>query len=402
MPYQYVAYDARNRVVHGSIDVPTERQASEALQRSGYTLLSLKQKGDSKSFRRQIPSLFGVKPKDVIGFSRMLATLLSRGTSSTVALQMIRDHAENVVFQEIIDEVLEDLRRGKSFAAALGNHPDAFPELYLRMIAVAERTGRLDEVLRRLADSMEKEQALASKVKGALFYPAFVMVVAGGVIMLLVMFTLPALADMFSESDAEIPWSTRLLVGFTNIVGEYTLALAGGGLAFAGAVYGALRLEAVRRKLDTVLLRLPIIGGIVLLQEMTNLARTISTGLSSSLAVPETLELAQKTSGNSVVGDAIGEVRGEILRGRLLSQSMARNPVFPRPLVQMTRVGEEAGTLDQDLSVIAETYESEVDKKVGAFVALLEPSLMVGMGVVVAFIVISVILPTYSIYGNIE
>ena len=437
MAYSYVAYDDRRKVVRGTIDVTTERQAMETLQRAGYSPLSLKHTTGGWSIRRQIPSLFGVRPKDVIRFSRLLATLVGKGTSTTMALQMLRDHTGNVVFRDIIDEIQEELRQGRSFSEALSKHTDAFPELYRRMVAIAERTGRLEEVLEelarfpeaemvwcqeeprnmgawtyiatrieevleRLATTMEKEQALASSVKRALVYPTFVIVIAGGVIIMLVTFVLPSLTEMFTDFGSDIPWSTKLLVGITDFTSGNKLLLAASGFGMVIGTTIALRYKAVRRGLDALLLRMPIIGQIVQLKAMASFSRTVAAGLSSSLAMPDILDLAQRTAGNQIVSEALNEVRGEVLRGRMLSQSMARHSLFPGPLIQMTRVGEESGTLDQDLTTMAETYEREVDEKVTAFVSLLEPSLIVVMGVIVAFIVVSVILPTYSIYGNIE
>ena len=402
MAYSYVAYDDRRKVVRGTIDVTTERQAMETLQRAGYSPLSLKHTTGGWSIRRQIPSLFGVRPKDVIRFSRLLATLVGKGTSTTMALQMLRDHTGNVVFRDIIDEIQEELRQGRSFSEALSKHTDAFPELYRRMVAIAERTGRLEEVLERLATTMEKEQALASSVKRALVYPTFVIVIAGGVIIMLVTFVLPSLTEMFTDFGSDIPWSTKLLVGITDFTSGNKLLLAASGFGMVIGTTIALRYKAVRRGLDALLLRMPITGQIVQLKAMASFSRTVAAGLSSSLAMPDILDLAQRTAGNQIVSEALNEVRGEVLRGRMLSQSMARHSLFPGPLIQMTRVGEESGTLDQDLTTMAETYEREVDEKVTAFVSLLEPSLIVVMGVIVAFIVVSVILPTYSIYGNIE
>ena len=402
MAYRYVAYDSRRKVVRGSINATTERVALDGLQQAGYTVLSLKPSAGMFSLRRQIPTLFGVGISDVTRFSRMLATLLARGTPTDVALQMLRDHQGNQTFREIIDEILEGLRQGRSFSDTLAEHPDTFPELYRRMVGVAEHTGRLDDVLGRLANHMEKEQALASKVRRALMYPAVIVVVAVGVIVLLVTFTLPSLATMFEEFGADIPWSTKLLVGLTNFVSAYKILI--GAAAVGMVVMGALvmKLEGARQALDAWLLKIPIIGTIVQLREMTGFSRTVSTGLSASLPMPETMELAHRTAGNRVLAKAFAEVKGEVLRGRTLSKSLARNPIFSRPLVQIVRVGEESGTLDEDLMALAETYESEVDKGVASFVSLLEPALMVAIGVIVAFVAVSVVLPTYSIYGSIE
>lgn len=402
MAYKYVAYDADRNVVKGTIDVTSEGQAKETLQRSGYSLLSLRATRGGLSLRREIPTLFGVKTQDVIAFSRLLATLVERGTTTLAALELLRDETSNVTFKEVIGAVSDDLRQGSSLSEAISKHPDAFPPIYCRMIEVSERTGNLELVLRQLADYMEKEKALLARVGRALAYPAFVLLLASGVITLLVTVTLPSLSTLFDEFGGELPLPTRVLVALTTFVSTYKLFLLGLILGVVVFAAWAVRKPGIRRRLDMLILRTPLIGPIVTLRDMVHFSRMVSTGLKASLPLPEIMDMVVKTSRNMIVAEALENVRKEILKGSRFSHPMAENHTFPRLLVQMVKVAEEAGTMDEDLKAVAETYEAEVDRRVNTIVSLLGPGLMIVLGLIVAFIAVSVIMPIYSALGQIE
>jgi len=402
MAYKYVAYDADRNVVKGTIDVTSEGLAKEALQRSGYSLLSLSPTRRALSLRREIPILFGVKTQDVIAFSRLLATLVERGTTTLAALELLRDETSNITFKEVIGAVSDDLRQGSSLSEAISRHPDEFPPIYCRMIEVSERTGDLELVLRQLADYMEKEKALLARVGKALAYPAFVLLLAGGVITLLVTVTLPSLSSLFDEFGGELPLPTRVLVALTTFVTTYKLFLLGLILGVVVFVAWAVRKPDIRRKRDMLLLRTPLIGPIITLRDMVHFSRMVSTGLRASLPLPEIMDMVVKTTKNTIVAKALEDVREEIMKGRRLSHPMAENHTFPRLLVQMVKVAEEAGTMDEDLKAVAETYEAEVNRRVNALVSLLEPGLMIVLGLIVAFIAVSVIMPIYSTLGQID
>ena len=401
MAYKYIAYDAKRQVVKGTVVVTSEDLAKEALQRSGYSLLSLKPAPRRLNLRRQLPTLYGVKAQDVIAFSRLLATLLRGGTTPLAALEIFGAETSNLTFKEVLGAVSDDLRQGNSLAEAMSGHPEVFPAIYCRMIKVGEQTGNLEIVLRQLADYMEKEKALLASVGRALIYPAFVLAIAGGVITLLLTVTLPSLSELFTEFGGDLPLPTRLLVALTAFVNTYKLFLFGLILGGAALAVGAVKKPNIRRRMDMLLLKMPLIGPIITLREMAHFSRMMSTCLSASLTIPEIMEMVVKTSRNGVMTEALENVSGEILKGRRLSQPMTENLMFPRLLVQMVKVGEEAGTLGEDLKALAETYETEVDKRVNTVLSLMEPGLIVVLGLFVAFIAVSVIMPIYSILGEI-
>lgn len=401
MAYKYLAYRADRTVVEGTIDVATEGLAREALRRSGYKLLSLRAARPGLSIRRSMPALFGVKAHHVIAFSRQLATLVERGTTTLSALQLLRDQIRNIAFKEIVTAMIQDLQQGSSLAEAIGRHPQAFPPIYSRMVKVSEQTGNLEVVLRQIASYMEREKAALKRVSRAMIYPAFILLVASGAIAILVTFTLPPLMDLFDEFEAELPLVTKLLIGIVGFVDAYKFYLAAAIIGTAALAVWYVRTPAGRQGLDRLLLKIPVVGPIIALREMSHFSRTTSMLLEAGVPMPEIMDMAAQTSRNRVVREAIEDVRMEILKGQGLFRPLAANELFPPLLVQMVKVGEQAGTLSADLTAIADSHEQEVDERVNSLLSMLEPSLLVVLGLIVGFIAVSVIMPIYSIMGSI-
>ena len=402
MPYKYTAYDASRQLISGTIDVANERTAKEVLQQSGYALLSLKFSRPKFSLRKQVPSFFGVKTADVISFSRMLATLISRGTNTVVAMEILRDQVTNASFKEIIQTIVDDVRRGVQLPDAMSRHPEAFSALYCRTIKVSEQTGNLENALIYVADHMEKQGVLVSKVGRSLAYPLFVLLVGLGVISLLVLVTLPALSDLFLNLGGELPTPTKIMVVITDAASKYLLHILGFLVFLIALGVVVMSNEKLRFRLDIFILRVPLVGPVITLREMINFSRTVSTCLASSLSMPETLGLAAQTATNRYVTAKIEEAREEVLKGRDLSAILPEFKVFPQPLIQMIKVGEMASTLKEDLATIAEMYDLDVDRKVNTMVSVLSPGIMLFLGAFVAFIAISMIMPIYSFLGSIE
>lgn len=401
MPYKYVAYTADKTVVEGTIDATTEGLAREALGRSGYKLLSLKAARPRLSIRRSVPTLFGVKTHHVVAFSRQLATLIERGTTTLSALQLLRDHIRNVAFKEVLSAMIQDLQQGSSLSEAISRHPQAFPPIYSRMVKVSEQTGNLEVALRQIASHIEREKAVLKKVSRAMIYPAFILLVAGGVVTLMTAFTLPPLLEMFTEFEAELPLVTKLLMGVVGFVTAYKFYLPAVMIGVAALAVWYVRKPAGRHRLDRLLIKTPLIGPITTLRDMSHFSRTMSMLLGAGLPMPEIMDMVVQTTRNGVVREAVEDIQGEILKGGGLSRSMTANELFPPLLVQMVKVGEEAGTLSADLMAVADSYEQEVDERVNSLLSILEPGLLVVLGLFVAFIAISVIMPIYSIMGSI-
>ena len=401
MTYKYIAYTTDRRVVEGTVDAGTEDEAKARLRQSGYGVVSLKEARAPFSIRQSMPSLFGVKPREVAIFSRQLATLIERGINVFSALPILRDQARNPVFRDVLTEMIRDLEGGSSFADAMGRHPQAFPPLYSRMLRVGETTGSLHEVLRRVAEYVEKEQAALKRVKGAMVYPALILLLSCGVIAILFTFTVPSLIGVFDEFEADLPLVTSILITTVDLVkgyGPYIVPLTIVVLALA---LRYARTGPGRERLDVILWRLPIIGSIVSQREMARFSRTMSLSLDSGLPMTDAMDLVIQTAGNSAARKALEDIRARMIDGQSLSLSMASNGLFPPLLVQMAKVGEQVGTLSPDLATVADLYEQEIDERVEMLLSLMQPLLILILGLIVGFIAISVILPIYSAMGSI-
>ena len=400
MNYQYVAYTNENKIVKGTISVASEKAAEQALMRQGYQPITLKPLTLMFSLEKILPSLFKVKQKEIIMFSRQLATLLEAGISLVPALKMLQEQMSNRVFREIITAILDDLRAGSSFSDALAKHTKTFGELYCRLSAVGEQTGSLEGSLRQAASYIEKDSVAKKKVKRALTYPILVLSVAVVVVTVLLIFVLPSMITMFTSVNVDLPITTRLLISVTNFVTDYKLyLLAGMGAVVFGAIM-AFRQPSVRYKLDRLLLTIPIIGPVNLMNEMSRFSRTIALLVHAGLPLPDIIDMARQTSNNRVVKDTLTKVRHELIQGQGLSKPMSKNKLFPPLLTQMVMVGEESGNLESTLSTVADSYESEADDKLNDLIALIEPAMTIGLALVVAFIALSVITPMYSILGT--
>lgn len=401
MAYKYIAYGENKRIVRGSMEAASESAVEEALEHQGYQLISLKAVAAGPTLEQMLPSLFRIRAGDVIAFSRQLTTLLEAGIGILAAVGMLQEQASNRQFKRVLDSVIDDLRAGTPFSAALARHPRVFPQLYQRMVEVGERTGEPEAALKQVTDYMERENAASKKLGRAMIYPVMILVMAIAVVMLLITVALPPMVDMFDSLDTDLPLTTRILIGTVNFVSvnKITLLLAGGALGALAII--CFRRPEIRLALDRLLLRVPIIGSISLQGEVARLSRVMSALVRGGLALPETMELAADTARNRAVKQALTEVQEELLLGQGLSGPMSQIRLFPPVLVQMVKVGEETGTLDSTLVTVADFYEAEAQAKTDAFISLIEPLMTAGIALLVGFIALSVITPMYSIMGEI-
>lgn len=402
MAYKYIAYTADMRLVKGKIDADAEELAKEALWQRGYSIVRLKAAGPGLNLRTAMPSVFGVKASDVIAFTRHLATLIDKGIPAFRALQILHSQIRSAAFKDVVAAVMRDLQQGNSVAEAVSRHPRVFPPIYSKMVKVGEETGNLATVLSQLATYMERQRGAQKKVRAAMIYPAIITLVAAGVVTILVMFALPPLLDMFDQFESDLPLATKALVISTGFVASYKFHLAAALIGIAVPAIWYVRRPSGRRKLDRLVLKIPVVGPIIIGREMAHFSHTLSISLDAGLPMSETMNLAIQTSQNSAVRREIENVRTQVLEGRGLSRTMAANNLFPPMVVQVVKVGEEAGTLSADMMTIADLYEREVDEKVDFMLSMLQPALLVVIGLGVAFIAIAVIMPVYSMMGAIE
>lgn len=428
MPYKYVAYTSAGERVEVLLEVETKKAAEEALRNSNMriadfhhlqagmaeirvlsqgtsdaTVYELRHIKKPVSLEELLPSLYAIRKRDIIIFSRQLATLLSSGIAILPAFRLLRDESTKRLLIKILGRVIEDIQQGISLSKAFAKHPDAFPLMYVRLIEVGEQTGNLEDVLRRLADFLEKEESLVRKIRGAMIYPAVIIALAFVVALLFVNFVIPGMTGLFTEFKAELPPTTRLLLGSSNLVRQNFIQIIAGLVLLVGGGFWYSRTPQGRRRIDYAIMgQIPLITAIVNKGSMSRLAGILSMLLAAGLPLTEIMELLVRTSQNTALQEALEQVRTDVLGGTPMSEALGRRSIFPGMLGQMVKVGEETGALADNLQTLARFYEEETDRAVTTLTAMIEPILIVGIGGFIAFLAVSIITPMYSILNVIK
>lgn len=382
----------------GEITAESRDEVVAYLRRQNILPTSISVKPRAISFKLPTLGAGKVKDKDIVVFTRQFSTMIDAGLPLVQCLEILSKQTENKALAKVINDVKVDVETGSTYADALKKHPRVFNELYVNMVAAGEAGGILDTILNRLATYIEKAMRLKKKVKGAMIYPAVIISVAILVIAVIMIFVVPTFAKMFAQLGGVLPLPTRIVIGISNF-------LAGtGGLIVLLSIVGLVifiiqfRRTAYGRKLiDKILLKLPIFGILIRKVAVAKFTRTLGTLIQSGVPILDGLEITAKTAGNKVIEDSIREIRTSVSEGKTLSDPLAKTGAFPPMVTQMIAVGESTGALDSMLSKIADFYDEEVDIAVANLTALLEPALMVFLGVTVGFIVIAMYLPIFKL-----
>jgi type IV pilus assembly protein PilC len=401
MNYSYVAYTEDRRLVKGKLSATTEEAAANLLSYGGYQVVSLREIVPFLNTEKLIAAFSRVKPREIIMFSRQLALLLESGTDIVTSLELLQSQITNRTLKRITGEIVADIRGGSSLSVALSRHPRAFSPIYYRAIAAGEQSGNLEVVLRQMADYMEKAVTTEKKIKNALTYPIIVVIVAILVIGLLITFVLPTFVSLFGAFGAELPLPTRMLIGLTDWLGSYGLYLI---LVIAGAAvlgWAYIRTTPGKYQWHKLLFRLPMVGRIFLLNELSRCCRTIALLFRVGLPLPEIMAMAVHGTNNKIMGEALTEVQQELIRGEGLSRPMARRSLFLPLMVQMVGVGEETGNLDNTLLTVSQSFEADADDRTSSAVGLIQPVMTVIVGLIVGWIAISLFGALYGIYGQV-
>jgi len=399
MPYRYVAYTRTGERVQGVLNVASESAAEQALWKSDYVIVSLREARPAANLAALMPTFFGVKSRDLIVFSRQLATLIESGITILAGLQMLAEEATSKGLKTALNKVSEDVQEGQTLSDALRKQPYAFPSIYSRMIEIGERMGNMESVLRQVATYMEKRESLTRKLRGAMAYPTFIISLALGVAFLMITFTLPGIMGLFTEFEIELPIATRMLLAITAFSSAHRTQLVSGAGLLIAVVALYLRTPVGRRQKDMLLLKIPVIGNLITQSNMSQFCHTMSILLRAGLPMAEIMNLLVETTGNNILQESVDRVRVEMMQGHGLSQPMRQEKAFPRLLAQMVRVGEETGTLDSNLETLAKFYEEEADRKINTLTSMMEPALMLFVGGMVGFLAVSVIMPMYTMLG---
>jgi type IV pilus assembly protein PilC len=394
--FRYEAIDENGNIVRGTIRAETEREVVERLAQENRRVIYIGEEREAergKGWRL----LFGkVKERDLLVFTRQLATLLRAGVSIIRSLDSLRDQTLNPTLRDIIQQVRNDVMGGMSLADALARHPKVFSPLYVSMVRVAEATGNMGDVLNRIASFIDHEMTIKGRIKGALVYPALVLTVALAVLIVLFFFVMPTFKSIFSEMGAELPMITRIAMSFTDWLLHWWFAIPLVILAIFLFYYVYRRIPSGRYQIDLLKLKLPLFGQLSQKMALSRFARTFSTLLGAGVPMLRALEIVRDVVGNSVFSAAVSALRESVRDGYKLSSLMANYGIFPSMVVQMVDTGEESGNLPDMVEQVAIFYDEEVDRSIKALLSLMEPVMIILLACVVGFIAFSIYLPLFK------
>jgi len=395
-------YKGRSRsgqTMEGSLLADSRDAAVATLRRQQIQITSIREKGREVKLLPRFP--MRVSEKRISIFTRQFSVMLDAGLPLVQCLEILGGQEENRTFQAIINQVRTDVESGLSLADAMKKHPKAFDDLFVNMVHAGEQGGILDIILQRLSTYIEKTVKLKNQVKSALIYPAAVILIAAGVVTIILWKVIPVFAQLFAGMGGEMPFLTRMVIGASNFVGRFFPFLLIVAVAGVMAIQRWHNTYRGRRVLDTLLLKIPVIGMLLRKIAVARFCRTLATLTSSGVPILDGLEITAKTSGNAVIEDAVMSVRKSVEEGKTVSEPLAETKVFPAMVVQMINVGEQTGALDQMLAKIADFYEEEVDTAVAGLVKLIEPLMITLLGGIIGTIVTAMYLPLYSILTKI-
>jgi len=394
MQFAYKAKDNNGKLTEGMVEAPDERSAIARLRGQRLSVTEIKAGGKSGKQGKKGGS---IDNKDVVIFSRQLSTLVSSGVPIVQGLTILSEQAETPNFKLVLGALRTDIEAGLSIADAMKKHPNAFTELYVAMIRAGEVGGILDTILERLSAYLEANEALKAKVKAAMMYPIVVFSAAGLITIFLIVFVIPIFKDIFAGFGAELPFITQMLINISDFMRSkilYMLPVIG------GLVWGVkrwMKTEKGRWKVDELSLKLPVFGILLKKVAIAKFSRTLGTLIKSGVPILQGLETVAKTAGNKVIEAAIDNSQKSIKEGGRISDPLKKANIFPPMVIQMISVGEETGGLDNMLTKIADFYDQEVDTAVKGLTSMLEPLIMIFLGIVIGTIVIAMFMPMFSL-----
>lgn len=403
--FVYEARDATGQLRRDSIEAQNVRVATQRLQEQKFTVINIKEKSTTAAQTDMLAwyqKLKRVNEQALTVFSRQFATMINAGLAMVRCLDILSEQTEDKKLQQVLIQVRKDVEGGSTLSNALAKHPNVFSTLYTSMVKAGEMGGVLDEVLERLANFMEKDFSLKKKVKAALTYPMVILVMAGGIVFFLVTYILPTFVNLFEGMNLKLPLPTRILIGVTKAARNPLYIIPGLiMLGVGGFLLNRYAQTAVGKKqFDLLKLNVPVFGLLNKKVAISRFCRTLGTLLSSGVPIMQALEIVGKASGNEVIAGTVNKIRESIREGESIASPLGASGMFPPMVTQMVAVGEETGNLDAMLSKISDFYDTEVEYLLSSLTSMLEPIMIVGMGAVVGFIVISVFLPLYNLIGQ--
>ncbi len=398
--FKYRAKDNTKELITGSLQAETEQEALARLSQMGYFPLSIEREDEPTGYQTDSGSagwFSRVRHRDVTLFTRQMADLVESGLPLMRALEVLREQTENRRLQEILSNVAAQVREGKSFSEALAVYPKVFSNLYVNMVKSGEVGGMLSDVMARLADFGEKDEELRSKLRAALAYPILILLVGVVTVAVLLVYVVPKLVSLFQDMGQVLPLPTRILIEVSRGLISYWWAVVSVGVLGGFLFKRGRRSQSVRLAIDGLKLRLPVWGALIKKVEIASFARSLATLLGHGVPVLQAIQVVIQATENELLKGEFERIGEQLKAGTTLSQEIRRGRMFPTLVTNMVAIGEEAGTLDRSLLKVADTYEREADRAMKLMTSLVEPVMILVMGTIVGFIVISMLMPIFQI-----
>jgi len=396
--FTYKAKDTSGQLVTGKLEAESTANVISRLQAMGYFPVAVQ---DSKEAAASSGSRGGrqkrVSINDMATFNRQLADLLSSGIPLVKGLSVIQNQTQNLALREIIQQVTNDVSGGDSLAGAMSRHPKTFNKLFVAMVKAGEAGGLLDEVLQRLADFAESEAETKSKIKSALAYPVVMVIAGAGAVMVLLTVVMPKIMKIYEDLDQQLPATTVFLINLSTFLQTYWYVVIGALIGTGFVLWRAKNTKEGRRAIDNFVIKIPILGPMIVKKEVANFARTLGSLLHNGVSILPALDITHGVLNNQIVADEVAKIPDNVTQGEGIAAPLRKSTVFPPVVVNMMAIGEETGRLDNVLMKISRSYDTEVDRAMKTLTSLLEPIIILVMGLVVGFIVISMLLPIFSI-----
>ena len=393
--YSYTGLDNTGKEIKQTINTDSLVTAKQKIRSMGIMLIDIKeQKAKNSSSSSSTFSIgTGIKVDDIALMTRQLSTLVKAKIQIVDALAALEDQVENNNLRVILSELKQDVNEGSSLAQALQKHPRVFSNVYINMVEAGEASGTLEIVLLRLADFTDAQMKLKTKLKGAMFYP-IVMLVFGTIMMnLIFIFVIPKITKILSSMKKDLPWATEFAIGLSNLLQNYWWALIVGVIAIFYIFKKYTATEKGKRNWDGILLKLPILGGIIKMINVSRFCSTLATLLNSGVPILTALNIVKNLIPNIPLKEAVESARVSVSEGSTMAIPLKNSGHFPAMMTHMISLGEKSGELEDMLKIVAENYEEQVDSKISGLTSILEPIMMICMGIAVAFIVFAVVMP---------
>lgn len=382
------------------MEAHSDEQAANLLSIAGYQLINLREIAGNPTLDKWSLKLSPIKPTDIVLFYRQMALLVESGLNIVTALELLENQASNRIFKRVLGDIISDVRSGSQLSTALSNHPQIFSQIHCQSLKVGEQTGGLEIILRQMADHAEKDVNSKKGVKNAMTYPIITCILAVIVLAIMVIVVLPTFETLYADMGMNIPTLVSLVLTTGNFMRDKGLLILG-VLAFlivGGLIY--IKTPDGRFQWDKFSLKFPVVGRINHFKELAKISRSIAILFKSGLPLTEILPLVIAGCSNQFIVDALNNVREDMLGGEGISGPMSKHPVFLPMMVQMVKVGEETGNLDNTLLAVAQSYETEAEERTRALIAMIQPAMTVIIGLVVALMALTMVTAMYSMYGQ--